>query len=377
VPFPPYPTVPNPSTWASGPILTRSLRRDVTNAVLFLANRPLYAGQISTGNSINSGVEQPLGMNVELVDTWQGHQASVAFGISYYCQAPGWYLAEGTVPWAYSTATQALFYNSFSGLSGGTAFDVRGQLQLVGSGHNPSPQICDLIKQSVTGPIGGGGDLITLNGVQITGSPLSLAATATELPYVTIRWAAATSGTVSLPVPSNPAWPVPPLYVTSAGYLNPAIRDTIRFLTYPPIYRAHYTAGSASLPNQTFPAGTVVPLTTIDVDNYSGGTTGTSASYTAPVAGVYFLHGQVNLAASGNQLNLCAGLQVNGGTIAWGTSAFALSNASGNGAVVTRRLRLSAGDVVQFCASQGSPGAIAYNTTAANQTRFIAVWECS
>ena len=376
MPFPPYPQVPAPITWANGPILTSQLRNDVTNAVLFLSNRPLYAGQITTGNSINSGVEQPLGMNVELVDSWSGHQASTGYGISYYCQAAGWYLCQGTVPWAYSTATQEVFYNSFSGLTGGAAFGVHGEIQLVGSGHNPSPQICDLIQQTVTGPIGGGGDKITLNGIQNTGSPLALAATATELPYVTIRWVCATSGTASLPVPANASWPVPAAYITSA-FLNANIRDTIRFLTYPPIYRAHYTAGSSTLPAQTFPAGTVVPLTTIDVDNYSGGATGTPAGYTAPVGGVYFCHGQFNLASSANQINVCAGLQVNGGTIAWGGSVFALANASGTGTVISRRLRLNAGDTVQFCASQGTPGALAYNATAANQTRFLAVWECS
>jgi hypothetical protein len=370
VPFPPYPAVPNPATWANGPILTSSLRNDVTNAVNFLANRPLFLGQNTLGSVVTPSANLAVSLNSELVDTWNGHLTTAA---AYFCQAPGWYLAEVSMPYNY-TGGQALFYGGFSGLSGGVSFTSVGELQQMGSGHNPQPQACDLILQTVTGPPGGSGDGIEPIAAQFTGGNVNLQSTTAVSPYMSVRWVAAASGTASLPVPANPAWPVPTAYITAA-FLNANIRDTIRFLAYPPVYRAHYTAGSATLPTQSFPAGTVVPLTTIDVDNYSGGTTGTSASYTAPVAGVYFCYGQTNLAAPSNQLNVCAGLSVNGGTTQWGTSAFSLTNANGNGMCVRKRLRLNAGDTVQFISSQGSPGAIAYNTVANNQTRFLAVWE--
>ena len=47
-----------------------------------------------------------------------------------------------------------------------------------------------------------------------------------------------------------------------------------------------------------FPAGTVINLTTVAVDNYGGITTGASGGYTAPVTGNYFCYGQLNLGAT-------------------------------------------------------------------------------
>jgi hypothetical protein len=375
VPLPPYPSVPAPRTWSAGPILASALRADVYNAVLFLANRPLYFGQTNFGTSIANASDLTFGLNIDLIDTWDGHASTTSS--AYNCQAPGWYLCDATVPFAYTTATQAVFAAGFSGLTGGVAFGpLRGQLQLMGSGRNPSPQVCDLIEQTVAGPPGGSGDFIELIGFQATGSPVSLSATATKLPYMKLRWVAATSGTVSLPVPASPAWPVPPSYITSS-FLNTNIRDTVRFLTYPPIYRAHYVAGSATLPNQAFPAGTVIALTNIDVDNYGGGTTGATAGYTAPVAGTYFCYGQFNLASNTNTTAYCAGLAVNGGTTQWGDSVYKLTDTTGGGAAVRKRLRLSAGDKVQLIGCQGSGGAIGYNSTAINQTRMIVVWDGS
>ena len=153
------------------------------------------------------------------------------------------------------------------------------------------------------------------------------------------------------------------------------MRDTIRFLTYPPIYRAHYAAGSTTLASTAFPAGTLIQLNTIDVDNYSGGTTGATSRYTAPVGGVYFVYGQVNLASDSNSTGYCAGLAVNGGTIAWGDSVYKLSDSTGGGMIARKRLRLNAGDYVQLFACQGTGSAITYNPTAENETRMIVVWE--
>src|ERR1035441_3851259 len=219
MPFPPFPSVPSPATWANGPILTSSLRNDVTNAVLFLSSRPLYLGQDTGAGAAGSGVDASLGMNVDQVDSWNGHNQQVDF-TKYYCQAPGWYLCQGTCPWAYSGSTQYVFTAGFTALSGGVATGVvRGQLQLQGSTHFPEPQVADLILQSVTGAPGGGGDWISLTGMQATGSSIATVASGNLFPYVVILWVCATSGTQPLIVPANASWPVPPAYVTPA-FLN-------------------------------------------------------------------------------------------------------------------------------------------------------------
>jgi hypothetical protein len=383
VPFPPYPSVPNPSTWSAGPILTSRLRDDVAGAVNFLANRPLFVGQATEGVSIPNNADTLIALTSEVVDTWGGHATIGGSGAVwqwYYCQAPGWYLAEGYTPFDYITATQACFAAGLVTVkSGVTEPVVRGQLQLVGSGYHPGPKLADLIPMSVTGPVGGTGDAVQLTCLQTTGSSQFLTnGPASLYPFLAVRWVAALTGTAGLNVPANPSWPVPPSYITSAGYLNPAIRDTIRFLTYPPICKAYYS-GSASIPSQTFPAGTVVNLNAVTVDNYSGFTTGASGGYTVPAGGLYYLYGQVNYATdSSGAAAYSAGLRVNGGTIQWGDSVYkTTSESTGGGATVRKRLRLNAGDFVQFMAQQSSGSTLSLNGTSNNQSRFIAVWESS
>ena len=381
MPFPPFPSVPSPATWVNGPVLTSSLRNDVTNAVNFLSQRPLFVGQMTTGASTGSGTDAPMALTGELVDTWNGHNTASGNWQTYYCQFPGWYLCQSFTPFAYTTATQILFSAGMIAKTGGvTQTVVRGQLQLMGSGKHPGPKCCDLIQMSATGPIGGGGDSVTPTALQISGSTLSYLATpASLLPFFSVRWVSALSGTAGLPVPVNASWPVPTAYITPA-FLNTNIRDTINFLAYPPVCKAYYTAGSSSLPNQAFPNGTVVPLNTIMVDNYGGFTTGGSGGYTAPVAGVYLLAAQVNFASynSAGGVAYSAGLSVNGGTIQWGDSVFQSgAQTTGAGACVRRRLRLNAGDYVQFYGQQSTGGSLNLNATGSNQTRFIALWEGS
>src|SRR6185437_6787473 len=108
------------------------------------------------------------------------------------------------------------------------------------------------------------------------------------------------------PVPPLTACPTP----ITAAWLNSCLRDTINFLVYPPVCKAHYTAGSSTLANTTLASPAIVPLTTVDVDNYGGFTTGASAHYTAPVAGRYLLAGQFNLASSSTTTFYACGLRV-------------------------------------------------------------------
>jgi hypothetical protein len=356
LPFPPFPSVPGPSTWEDGPVLVSELRGDVTNAAEFLSQRPFFLGQTNAGSGWASGSDFGLGLPVEIVDTWNMHNTG-SDSSQLWCQAPGWYLCKSMVPFNYTGGTQYLFAAGFIACTGGvTGGAVRGGLQLCGSGH------------------GGTGDYIQPTALQDTGGSINLQNAATQQPTVSARWVAAASGTASLPVPANPAWPVPPSYVTSA-FLNAGIRDTIRFLCYPPVFRAHYAPGSTTLPSTTFPSGARIQLNTIDVDNYGGGATGTSTGYTAPVAGVYFCWSQFNLAFNANATGYCAGFSVNGGTVQWGDAVYKLADTTGGGASACKRLRLNAGDTVAPYGCQGTGGSISYNGSAANQTRMVVVWE--
>lgn len=372
--FTPQVVIPAPRTWTTGQIIKAPyLRADVTDAVAFLLNRPSFAGANQAATSLASGSDLVLPMATEFFDNWAGHSTSTN-NSRYYCQLPGWYLCTSTTPWNFTTATQFLFLGGFQGKSGGSTLTVvRGARQPANT-NNPVPQTVDLIEQTVTGAIGGAGDYIEPTVLQNTGGALALQNSSNNYPNVVIRWVASASGTVSLPVPDNPSWATL-VYLTSA-FLNANIRDTINFLLYPPILRAHYTAGTTTLPNQAFPAGTVVTLTTVDIDNYSGFTTGASAKYTAPVSGNYFCYGQLNLAATSTQFQKGVGFSVNGGTTIWGEVSLQTSDGSnGFGVAVQKRLRLTAGDTLQLVGTQNSGGAVAINTATADQTRMIVVWE--
>jgi hypothetical protein len=230
----------------------------------------------------------------------------------------------------------------------------------------------DLVPQTLFGPPFVG-DLIQAFARQDSGSTVNLGTSSFDLPTVSIRWVSALTGTQPLPVP--PLTPVPSP-ITSA-WLNSNLRDAINFLTYPPVNKAHYTAGSSTLANTSLASPAVVPLTTVDVDNYGGMITGTGggAGYVVPVSGRYLFAGQFNLAASSTTTFRAAGLMIDGSVTYWGgISRFAGTSLAG-GAAVTKRLRLNAGDFVQLVAAQASGGSIAYNATVANQTRLIAVWE--
>jgi len=218
---------------------------------------------------------------------------------------------------------------------------------------------------------GGSGTVTAVIARQDSGGTVNLATGAGDIPTAAMRWVCALSGTQPLPVPPLTAVPSP----ITAAWLNANLRDAIRFLTYPPIAKAHYTAGSSSLASGTLASPAVVPLTTVDVDTYAGFTTGASAHYTAPVAGRYLFAGQFNLAASSTTQWHACGLQVNGSTNYWGRISRFAGTSLACGASITKRLRLNAGDTVALIGTQSSGSPTAYNTSASNQTRLLAVWE--
>lgn len=358
--------LPAPRTWPSNSLVTVPyLRGDVSNAVAFLEQRPMFIGQNNAGSSIANNANTALGLNVQLTDPWNGWVPSPGgFASQYWAPVPGWYLCRSAVAFSSGTRIAA----GFGGTTGGGALTVQNGPFAANNGSQPlTAQCCDLIEQTVSGPANGSGDYIQPTCYQDSGGTLALASgtgTSAPLPTVTVRWAAAVSGTQPLPVPPLTSVPSP---ITSA-WLNANIRDAIRFLVYPPACKAFYTPGSSTLASTTLASPGTVPLGSVAVDSYSGFNTSTF-TYTAPAAGIYYLYGQINLAAAGSATSIAAGLNVSG-TVTWGDIAAYPSGIAG-GASITRRMRLSAGDTVKLVAVQGSGSAIAYS----GQPRLIALWE--
>lgn len=357
-------SLPAPRAWSPGDLVTvPRMRADAADAVAFLLQRPLLIGQSTTGEPVTTGNDVTLTMDATLTDTWAGF-SNPASNV-YACQVPGWYLCDARIPFAYSSSTPAPLAAGFSSsdTSGGATF--YGAWTVNGStAGTVLARAVDLIQMQST-------TITAVIARQNSGGSVNLNSGPPDIPTVSMRWACALSGTAPLPVPPLTAVPTP----ITAAWLNSCLRDTVNFLVYPPAVRAHYTAGSSTLANTTLASPAIVPLTTVDLDNYSGFTTGASAHYTAPVAGRYLLAGQLNLASSSTTTWYACGVRVNGTTPFWGgITRFAGTSLTG-GASITKRLRLSAGDTVQLIAAQASGGAIAYNTAAASQTRLIALWE--
>lgn len=233
-----------------------------------------------------------------------------------------------------------------------------------GAGGTVIARNVDLLPQTRTGGSGAGDWLFA---AATAGAPSALSlTTSTPLTTLSARWVCALAGTQPLPVPPLTACPSP----ITAAWLNANLRDTVNFLTYPPVCRAHTTSGSVA--NSTLSAPQALSPGTVDVDNYGAYSSGV---YTAPVAGRYFVAGQVNYASSSTTATYACGIKVNGSTVFWGDALRFAGSALAGGAGITKRIRLSAGDTVQLVAAQNRGSSLGLNTTAENQTRLIVCWE--
>jgi hypothetical protein len=368
------PAVPSPATWAPGPILAGALRADAANAISFLSGPPLFMGYCSTAPSIPTGSSTGVALNAEAFDTWGGHIPPSTF---YYCQAPGWYLAGAFAQFAYSGTTQHNFTCSIVSEIGGVNTLLTGEQ----SGNSTAGQFPALTAVELVPLTLLNSDHVQLQCRQDTGSAVLLGGNN----WLSARWVGALSGTAGLPVPANPAWPAPPSYVTSS-FLNANIRDTIRFLSYPPMFRGYYAGSGSTLASQTFPAGSVIHLDTITtkagtggqaVDSYSGWNAANNW-WVAPVAGLYSCYAQVALANSSSSYQLHCGFSVNG-TMQWAKGSYQgiTSTTFPRSAVAVRKLRLNAGDTVALAGSQncGSSLAVTGSSVSGCFSKMIILWE--
>lgn len=366
--MPPYPSVPSPATYADGPLVVSELRDDVTSGVLYLSNRPSFSAYCTGTPVIPSGAYTAVVLDTEYSDPWQGHSPLGSDPQNYYCQSPGWYLAEGFVPWTYTGATILQFgcglgVNTASGL-----VTSNGQFHFENSGQNPGVFVSDLVHLQRTGaPGSASADYVQLQAFT-SGSGLSLQGSSPNVPRLSLRWMG-TGASSSLAVPANAAWPVPPSYITTT-WLNANIRDAVTFLSDPPMLRRVRNPSASDFPSTTWPSGTTFALTTPSLDNYGAYSSG---QWTVPQPGVYYVSCQAGTLGSGGAARYAAGVSVNG-TITWGNAILSASGALGT--VITSfadRFRLAAGDTVALAAFQDSGSDL--QTTA--DMRMIIAWEAS
>jgi hypothetical protein len=194
-------------------------------------------------------------------------------------------------------------------------------------------------------------------------TPVAEAVTITSISGTTIGISAtafshAPGAPVSLPV--------------SAAFMNQQVRDAINFLAYPPMACLDTFGTSASLATSTFPAGSALTFIRANIDNFSAWNSG--SGWVAPVAGIYYVFGQVYLATQ-NTYTLAAGVRVNSGTVMWGTGVANQSTMNRTMCATFRRhLRLNAGDTVQLFGSQNSGSSIGLSNVAGQVSKLITVF---
>ena len=156
----------------------------------------------------------------------------------------------------------------------------------------------------------------------------------------------------------------------SAAWMNEQVRDLINFLAYPPICRLTSIGTSQTIESQTFPAGTPVTWVTDTVDNFRAWNSG--ENYVFPVAGVYYIYGQVSISSA--EVNLSAGISVSAGTIQWGDSIRTNGTAVSLCATVRREIRVTAGEYVTLYGSQNSGSTQTLNSGPVNYCTLLVVW---
>jgi hypothetical protein len=319
-----YPVAPAPRTWSPGDFPTAArLRADPLNLAWLLTQRPLFAGsQVTAGQTIGAANIQPVSMDTETTDSWNGHTTPNA---QYYPKLPGWYLSEGQV---FMTGTSAAQYLAgIQSVQNSVTTSVNGQT-LASNGHNPlGPAAADLMAYNPAT-----NDNVALYAYTASGSTTVLVPGG-GIPgaFFASQWCGVTSGTVVTSPQPAALWPpgsgttitssggiaagatsmtvasatgivtgatigldyyegaavqtyaeqvtvtsvagttigitatsyahlqsAPVAVPITAAWMNQQVRDIINFLAYPPMARLSAHGSSQTLPTQTFPAGTAI-----------------------------------------------------------------------------------------------------------------------
>lgn len=373
-----------PRTWtetATGvrgtSIRAKTLEQDVSAAVQFHRRRPQFQAYRSATKSINTNTWTPLELDVEMIDTVNGHSDATNTGRWYApstANASDLYLATGYVPWSTADAAQVFIAGI---LKGGESSPREGATLPRPAGHDIIGMVAELFLLS-------SGQYIELSAWHNHGSAATVAASS-HVASMNVRWIGSGSGTaVALPAAPRTWTATDELWADSSGGskvpLNVELRDRLRFLNYPPHCRLT-SEGSA----QTVPSGagtwTAIQLPTQNLDNYSGWSSGANTRYTCQRAGLYFVYGQAALSGTNAGAGTFVAARIRhtialGGTADYNGTATVPPTTAATGTTVPAHglIRMAAGDYVELQASHNLGAAKSVKTGSKDASRLIAVW---
>jgi len=371
---PPYPGPPaNLKTWSLTSVETISatiLQNDADDSIVFLIDPPMYSGQLRSIWPIPQNAYYYVPEDFDLLDPLAMH-SNPAQPELIYANYLGWYLCIGVMTYNTTTTGTGVIYNATIAVTqNNVATAWIGQQTPTQATFRPFETVVEL--QSLNPATG---DTVSLAGFQTTSGSVNTNTTAGQYPTLNVIYAALPSAppawSTSLPVPANTAFS-DTTQITGA-FMNTNLRDTVNFLTYPPICRLQRNS-SVQLASTTFPAGTAVPFNVATIDNWSAwnGTT----RYTFPKAGLYFVYGQVNFLNDTTGTDRACGLRVNGGTTQWGSTETAANTVLGHISIACQMIRAAAADYVEVIGYSNATtvGGITIGGAASGTSKLIILW---
>jgi len=374
-----------PHTWiekATGvfgdELSAKRLEADVASSVAFLRQRPFFQGEATVTTAVASATYVPIPM-AELVDNVAGHSDSTNVSRWYdpftatSSTIGDWYLVTSYIAFAGGTDPTKSYVAGIR-LNGSTVYE--GSKNAGATGKVQTGLCVDLVQMINS-------DYLEAVARQDTGGSINTTITG-RTSTLTARWVCARTGTV-VALPSTPrTWTAADLLTadTSGGVnvpLNVHIRDTLRFLIYPPIVRLSSVGSS-----QTIPTGagtwTSFQLPTATVDNYTGWSSGANTKYTCQRAGLYSVYGLAAVAESATATGFRAARILHtiaaGGTAIYGghSSQAATASSAGTQLPVLAKIRMAVNDTLELQLTHNEVGALTVKTGSGDHARLIAVW---
>jgi hypothetical protein len=382
---------------------TGTFNLDTSSSGPGIASTSAGSGNILLSQVLLTGAWSSVALDTKANDLWgtfTTSNPSQSFGMF-----PGFYLATGVFSPQYSGGTGTVSAGITAQEGTGPVTTYGGQrIKNVSASPFPKVTCAKLVQFSVTGTYGGASNNYAGLSAWEDASATAIVprVTATTYPQLTLEWVSLLANPapqgVLPPVPSNDAWPVPPVsggamtsQIVTESFLNKNIRDTISFLAFPPVCEAYLAAGASLSSQSSLPAvGTTVPLDTITstvvaADNYSAFSV-SSHTWTCKRPGIYTVTGQVAVAAASTSVAVAAGLTIqatgynsgNAFTLWSGAQSACTTGGQVSCALISRRLRFAFGDTVKLAAFQNnSGGASAALSTGTWACRLITIWRAA
>jgi hypothetical protein len=365
------------------------VEHDAGGATAWHRQRATYLGFASLAQSIPASTWTAITGHTELVDNWAGHSDTTNTG-RYYAPftnsdggsgAGDWYLCIGNVPMNGNSTTNA----HIAGLrvNGSSSAIYEGAKLPGNTGHGITPAIVDLIQMS-----GQNGDYIELAGWTDESSVSTVVSS--KAPNLQVRWVCQSNNSAfaafTPSVPGAPhTWTATDIITGSATGtnkvpLNTELRDTVRFLNNPPIFRVH-TSGTS----QTIPTGagtwTAITFQGESIDPYGMWSSGSSV--TCQRAGLYFVAGHGAVTETSTKTGYRAvrihhTIAAGGSADYYGSSiqAGTGTNTTGTTMLASAHIRMAAGDTLQLQYDHTNGSALSVlGTSVRSCARMIGVWE--